>query len=70
MDESTVFKRLSPEYEPVSAVAMAISRALSIASSHSCVLYLLPAESEVVPRGSSKVKCFSRCAVLSVFPNR
>jgi hypothetical protein len=39
--------------------------ALSRASSHSWVLYLLPAGSEVVARGSSKVMCFSRFILLA-----
>jgi hypothetical protein len=60
-----VLSMLSPEYELVSDCAMATSFACSMASSHSCVLYLLPAGSEVVARGSSKVRCLSRCEHIS-----
>jgi hypothetical protein len=52
---------LSPTYEPDALWDRAISLACSTESSHSCVLYLLPAGSEVVARGSSKVRCLSRC---------
>ena len=57
------FIMLSPTYEPEADCERAISRACSTASIHSCVLYLLPAGSEVVARGSSKVKCLSRCEI-------
>lgn len=55
------FIMLSPTYELEADCERAISRACSTESIHSWVLYLLPAGSEVVARGSSKVRCLSRC---------
>ena len=60
MPEFNPLRMLSPAYEFEADCDRAISRACSTESIHSWVLYLLPAGSEVVARGSSNVKCLSR----------
>lgn len=53
-------KTSSPEYELVALYERAISRAVSIASIHSCAAAEVADPSDDADLGSSKVKCFSR----------